>query len=106
MNPRLDELHADICKVFTSAARIQILDLLRTGERPVGEIAHELGLAQPTVSQHLMMMRSKGVLVARREGATVHYRVADRRVLKAFDIMRQVLLERLQEAGHLAQEVR
>lgn len=104
MDPnRLDELHAEMCKVFTHATRVGILNLLRHGERSVGELADDLGIPQPNVSQHLSVMRAAGVLVQRREGTTIHYRLADARVLRAFDIMREVLRERLEHHGRLTE---
>ena len=97
----LDELHAELCKVFTSPARIRILNLLRDGEKSVGDLAAAIRLPQPNVSQHLTVMRSRGIVAARREGATVRYRLSNPKVLKAFDIMREVLKENLVEAGRL-----
>ncbi len=99
---RLDRLHADMCKVFTNPARIRILSLLRDGERPVGELAGGLGLAQPTVSKHLIAMRDRGALTSRKEGATVYYRVANPKVLRAFDLIREALVENLRERARLA----
>lgn len=98
---RLDALHADVCKVFTNPTRIRILGLLRGGERSVGELAQALGLPQPTVSKHLAAMRSRGVLGSRRDGATAYYRLANPKALRAFDLMREVLVESLQEGALL-----
>jgi ArsR family transcriptional regulator len=103
---RLDEMHAEMCKVFTNPARIRILSLLREGERSVGELAEALGVAQPTVSKHLIAMRDRAVLASRKEGTTVYYRVANRKVLRAFDLIREALVESLQEGAHLAGEAR
>lgn len=91
----LDDRHAEMCKVFTHATRIRILNLLRDRERSVGELADALDLPQPNVSQHLTIMRSAGILLQRREGTTVHYRLADARVIRAFDIIREVLRDSL-----------
>jgi len=99
---RLDEMHADMCKVFTNPARIRILNLLREGEKSVGELADALGVAQPTLSKHLIAMRDRAVLASRKEGATVYYRVANRKVLKAFDLIREALMESLREGALLA----
>ncbi|HLE46176.1 MAG TPA: metalloregulator ArsR/SmtB family transcription factor, partial [Thermoplasmata archaeon] len=88
MDPKLDRLHADMCKVFTNPARIRILDLLRDGEKSVGELTKLVNLAQPTVSKHLIVMRDRAVLLSRREGATVYYRLANPKVIQAFDLIR------------------
>jgi ArsR family transcriptional regulator len=102
MDSRLDRLHAEMCKVFTNPARIRILRLLRDGEKPVGELARALGLAQPTVSKHLAAMRDRGVLTARRDGATVFYRLANPKVMQAFDLIREALVESLREGARVA----
>lgn len=100
----LDERHAEMCKVFTHATRIRILNLLRDEERSVGELASELDLAQPNVSQHLNVMRGAGILRKRRDGKTVLYRLTDSRVLEAFDIIRTVLSESLAGAAQSRKE--
>lgn len=103
---RLNELHADLCKVFTSPARIQILNELREGEKSVGQLVDATGLPQPNVSQHLAVMRNRGILMSRKEGAVVHYKLANTKVLKAFDIIREVLHEGLAANSRLAKEAR
>ena len=98
----MDEMHADMCKVFTNPARIRILNLLREGEKSVGELADALGVAQPTVSKHLIVMRDRAVLLSRREGATVYYRLANPKVIQAFDLIREALVESLRRGARLA----
>ena len=102
MDPKLDRLHADMCKVFTNPARIRILDLLRDGEKSVGELTKRVHLAQPTVSKHLIVMRDRAVLLSRREGATVYYRLANPKVIQAFDLIREALVESLRRGARLA----
>jgi DNA-binding transcriptional ArsR family regulator len=48
--------------------RRQILDLLRTGERPVGDLVEHLGLSQPGVSKHLKVLREAGLVQVRTRG--------------------------------------
>ncbi len=102
----LDELHAELCKVFTSPARIRILNLLRDGEKSVGDLAEAINLPQPNVSQHLTVMRHRGIVTSQKEGATVYYRLTNPKVLKAFDIIREVLKEHLAEASRLTKRGR
>ncbi len=95
-----------MCKTFTNPTRLRILNLLRSGERTVGDLAGALGIAQPTVSQHLTVLRSKGTLLLRKEGPNVYYRVANPKILQACDLMREVLQEHLEAANRMAQGVR
>ncbi|HLC45607.1 MAG TPA: metalloregulator ArsR/SmtB family transcription factor [archaeon] len=94
-------LHAEMCKVFSSPARLEILGVLRGRELTVGELVKLTGLSQANVSQHLSLMKAKGVVVAKRAGKHVCYRLANRKLIKAFDLIREVLAERL-KAGHEA----
>jgi ArsR family transcriptional regulator len=100
----LHDAQSALCRIFTHPARIQILELLDGGERSVSELAGLTGLAQPTVSQHLAVLRQAGVVETRREGTTVHYRVSDRRILEACHVLRSVLLERLHRMGETARK--
>lgn len=100
------DLHAQICQALGNAKRLEILHTLRHGERSVGELAKALGIRKTNVSQHLMVLRAKGIVAARREGQTVFYHVTSPKVTQACDLMRQVLLERLAQGGRLAQVVR
>lgn len=89
------ELHAAICQTLANAKRLRILAALRQGEKSVGDLARRLGLRKANVSQHLALLRSRGVLRARRRGASVYYSVSNPKIIRAFDLMRAVLEERL-----------
>jgi len=63
--------------------RLAVLDLLqRKGELRVSEIHEALGLEQATCSQHLSLMRDKGILARRKEGVHVFYRIGDPRAVR------------------------
>jgi ArsR family transcriptional regulator len=97
MSDRVYKLHADVCRVLGSASRIRIIEALREGERSVSELSVTLGLRQANVSQHLAVMRSKGVLKTRTVGTSIYYSVSNPKIVQACDLMRQVLLEQLKE---------
>ena len=97
MSDRVYKLHADVCRVLGSASRIRIIEALRDGEISVGELSDTLGLRQANVSQHLAVMRSKGVLKTRKVGTNIYYSVSNPKIVQACDLMRQVLLEQLKE---------
>ncbi len=98
---RYFELQADICQTLANAKRLQILNLLKDGEMSVGAMVEALDIAKPNLSQHLAVMRQKGILVSRREGTTIYYRLATPHITEACRIMRQVLLEALAVRGAL-----
>jgi ArsR family transcriptional regulator len=62
-------------KVLAHPHRLQIVERLMERDLTVGELADALGLPPAACSQHLTLMRAHGLLAARREGRTVHYRV-------------------------------
>lgn len=95
-------LQAEVLKVLASPRRLEILHCLAAGPREVGRLATELGASQPNVSQHLAVMRTAGIVEAERDGREVRYRLADRDVVRACDLMRHVLERRLNRLGRLA----
>lgn len=98
MDPSLErefaELHAEVCSGLADPKRLMILDALRDGERSVNDLCRALGLAQPNVSQHLAVLRERGLATVRREGRHVMYAVASPKIIQAMDLLREVMSER------------
>jgi len=65
-------------RLLSDKTRMQILVILARGERNVGSLCGELGLPQPTVSHHLGLLRSKSLILSRRNGKQVFYALDDR----------------------------
>lgn len=89
------ERQARLCAVLADPKRLRLLDALRDGERSVGELVEVLGASYPNVSQHLTGMRDAGVVLTRKAGTTVFYRLAFPRLLDACDIVHEVLRTQL-----------
>jgi DNA-binding transcriptional ArsR family regulator len=66
---------ADAFNAIAEPRRRQILDVLVDGERPVNDLVHELGLAQPQVSKHLRVLREVGAVDVREDGRQRLYRL-------------------------------
>ncbi|WP_436763100.1 ArsR/SmtB family transcription factor [Streptosporangium sp. V21-05] len=62
-------------EVLAEPRRREILDLLRTGERPVGDLVERLALTQPTVSKHLRILREAGLVEVRHDAQRRWYRL-------------------------------
>lgn len=105
MEKKIYEMHAEICKVFTSPKRLEIINLLRDGEKTVNELAEKAGVPQANISQHLTVLRQNNVVTTRREGVNVYYKIANPKILQACDLMREVLLEKLAENETLAKRM-
>ena len=65
---------SDVFNAVAESRRREILSYLAASERPVGEIADELGLEQPSVSKHLRVLKDVGLVRERRDGRSVLYR--------------------------------
>lgn len=100
----LYNLEADAIKALAHPKRLQIIDLLSDGsERTVTELQDDTGLSQSNVSQNLALLRSSGIVQARREGNNVYYSVRDPRILKAVALLRVVLEARIEDQQFLVE---
>ncbi|MDA8079014.1 MAG: metalloregulator ArsR/SmtB family transcription factor [Nitrospiraceae bacterium] len=100
-NRTLFELQSEVCKTLASAKRLEIINALKEGEKTVGELVEILGVPKANVSQHLAVMRHKGILFARRDGVNIYYRIANVKVIQACTLMREVLTEQMKESSKL-----
>ena len=98
----LYELHASICKTFANPWRLRIVEALEDGECTVSQLVDKLRIPKSNVSQHLGIMRQKGVVDYRREGGYVFYRLSNPKILAACRLMREVLLEQFERVGQLS----
>ena len=100
------ELQAEICKILASPIRIEIIAALREGEKTVSELIDIVGISKANVSQHLAVMRHKGILKSRREGLNIYYRIVNPKVIQACSLMKEVLSELLAERGKMASVIK
>ena len=77
---------------------MRILELLKEGERSVGDLQTALELDSSGTSQHLGALRKQGVLESRRQGTSVFYRVRDPRIFQLLAVTRQILTSNLADA--------
>jgi ArsR family transcriptional regulator len=84
------EQAARALKAMSHPLRLKILCVLGAGEVSVQEIVEAVGTSQSNVSQHLAILRDKGVLRARKNANRVFYRVGDERTLQLIGMMREV----------------
>ncbi|HLC01845.1 MAG TPA: metalloregulator ArsR/SmtB family transcription factor [Anaerolineales bacterium] len=95
-------LQASICQTLAHPKRLEAIERLRQGEISVTDLAEALDISQPNLSQHLTLMRQKGIVTTRRAGLNVYYRLASPKIVKACDLMREVLVEHLEAGAALA----
>lgn len=88
-------IHSDVCKTLANPKRQEILDNLREKEMTVNEIVKKTGISQANLSQHLALLRTKGIVTTRRDGINVYYSIANSKIIQAFDLISQVLNDSL-----------
>jgi rhodanese-related sulfurtransferase len=93
---------ARAAKALASGRRIELVDVLANGERTVEALASEVGLSVANTSQHLQVLRQAGLVTARREGTSVHYRLAASEVFQLWQALRTMAAGRLAEVERLA----
>jgi ArsR family transcriptional regulator len=99
------ELQAEVCKTLSSPKRLEIIHALKDGERTVTDLVDELGVPKANVSQHLAVMRHKGVLKTRRKGVNIYYSLVNPKVVRACTLMKEVLTEQMKERSKLLKKV-
>ena len=81
---------AVIGRALADPKRLCVLESLASGELSVGDLSSVVGCQVPNMSQHLAVLRSAGLVTARRDGNTVYYRLADPAVLEAYRLIQQL----------------
>lgn len=94
---RIFELHAEVCKTLSNAVRLKIINELQDSEMTVGALAKKLGIRQANLSQHLSVLRQRGVVAARKDGVNVYYSISNPKIIRACNLIREVLMEHLQK---------
>ena len=100
------KLHAEMCKVFSNPIRLEILNILRDKELSVSELVRKTELSQANISQHLSIMKSKGIVDSERNGKNIYYNLSNHKIIKAFDIIKEVLTERLEKNQKIVHEIK
>ncbi|WP_326648883.1 ArsR/SmtB family transcription factor [Streptomyces sp. NBC_01750] len=77
-------------KALSNGKRLELLDLLAQGERPVDALAKAAGLNLTTASAHLQTLRQAGLVATRRDGVRIYYRLAGDDVAALYALLRQV----------------
>lgn len=90
LRQELEELTSSMCKALNDAKRLTVLYALRDGERTVTELCEILGAPQSNTSQHLAVLRNRGLVDTTRRGNTILYSLRHPKILEAIDLLREV----------------
>lgn len=100
---QLYEQFARLGKALAHGRRLELLDLLAQGEHSVEELAREMAMSVASASQHLQVLRASRLVEVRREGLYAWYRLADERVFRLWQALRDLGEERLAEIDRVVQ---
>jgi ArsR family transcriptional regulator len=99
------QVKAEFFKTLGHPARIRVLELLRDGERTVGELLLEVGLEQSHLSQQLAVLRRANVIRSHKDGARVLYTVVDPRIFHLLETAKAIISASLAESDDLLAEL-
>ena len=101
----LGRFKAEFFKALAHPLRIAVLDELRSGETGVNDLCARLGVEQSSLSQQLAVLRSRNIVIGRKDGANVYYSVRDKAVFKLLDVARQIFNNHLIDVKSMLTEM-
>jgi len=87
LNEKILEEWVELLKALAHPVRLRLLATLIEGRQCVKNLSKLLKISQPNVSQHLGILRNKGIVGCKREGSIVCYYIKDERALKIYEIL-------------------
>ena len=81
---------AAVARALADPKRLCVLESLADGELSVGELSDRIGCHVPNMSQHLAVLRNSGLVLTRRDGNVIYYRLSDPRVLEACQLLESI----------------
>ncbi|MGH9020016.1 MAG: ArsR/SmtB family transcription factor [Acidimicrobiales bacterium] len=106
MTTPIYQVKAEFFKTLGHPARIRVLEVLRDGERSVGELIPEIGIEPSHLSQQLGVMRRAGLVQVRKEGTTVLYSVNDPMIFDLLEVAKRIISLSLSQSQELLDELK
>jgi DNA-binding transcriptional ArsR family regulator len=91
----LARFKAEFFKALAHPLRIRIMDALRNGEIGVNDLCGRLAVEQSTLSQQLALLRSRNIVVGRKEGQNVYYSIRDTAIFRLLDVAKEIFNNQL-----------
>jgi len=98
-------LHADLCKAIFNPKRLAIIDALRKNRMNVNDLSEKLKTSQSNISQHLAILKSKGLVVSVSEGSNTYYSISNPKLLKAFDLVSEIIKDKFKSDSKILNEM-
>lgn len=106
MTDKLVAFKSQFFKALSNPLRIRILDELRKEELTVSELRDRLKVELPNLSQQLSVLRSKNLVIARKQGNNIYYSCSDRTIFKLLDIAREIFNNHLIDLQKTLNDIR
>jgi DNA-binding transcriptional ArsR family regulator len=106
MTQELRRFKADIFHALAHPTRVAMVEMLRNGEMSAGRLIEQLGLEQANASQHFAVLRSKQVVVNRKEGNQVFYSLRDPVLIEVLDVLKRYFFAQLSQTMSMLKEIR
>ncbi len=106
MTQELRRFKAEIFQALAHPTRIAMVELLRNGEMSAGQLIEQLGVEQANASQHLGVLRTKQIVVNRKEGNQVFYSLRDAVLIEVLDILKRYFYSQLSQTMSMLKEMR
>jgi DNA-binding transcriptional ArsR family regulator len=105
MDEAIRRYKAEVFQALAHPTRVAIVELLRDGELSSGEVCRQLGIEPANVSQHLTILRSKGILSPRKVGNSVLYSIRDPAITQVFNTLRAFCYARIAEMAEMMEQL-
>ena len=97
---------AGITKAMANPHRLEIMDILGTGEKTVEEIAADTNMSVANASQHLQVLKNANLVLIRRQGNFIYYRLSDDEIYISLQSIRQLGIDRMAEMDKVIKDYR
>lgn len=105
MADALRRFKAELFQGLSHPTRIAIVEALRAGEMSAGTLIEQLELEQANASQHLSVLRAKGIVINRKVGNQVFYSLRDPVLIEVLDTLRRYFSSQLRDTMHMLEEI-
>ena len=106
MNLEMQQFKADFFKALSHPLRIRILELLAEGDKNVNELQTLIGSEGSAVSQQLMVLRSKNIVIGNKDGNKVVYTLCDPMILELLEVAKKIFSNQLINTINILDSVR
>ncbi|MFH0771614.1 MAG: metalloregulator ArsR/SmtB family transcription factor [Candidatus Omnitrophota bacterium] len=93
------KIKSDFLKALAHPIRLQIIELLKSGEEKVGDIIKRIGIPQSSLSGHLLALREAGILRSRQQGTLIYYAIEDESIFQILRPIAKLLKKKIEKTA-------